>query len=100
MPVPFEDQLTEHLFVKAPAGPAPGPTPGGAVDDRTDEPDDLLEPDWDQPRRFSRLTVALAISVLVVLAFAVGAFTAGALAGPPDAACYPPGGPPAATTAP
>jgi hypothetical protein len=100
-PTSFEDQPTErHLFAKAPAGTAGAPTADTAADDRTDEPDDLLEPDWDQPRRFSRLTVALALSVLVVLAFAAGAFTAGALAGPPDAACYPPDAPPAAATGP
>ncbi|WP_214405400.1 hypothetical protein [Pseudonocardia lacus] len=79
-PGPFEDQPTEHLFVGAPAA---GTT--------TDDPDDdLLEPDWDQPRRFSRLTVALAIGILVVLAFAGGAFVAGAASGPAGAACYPP----------
>ncbi len=98
-PTSFEDQPTErHLFAKAPAGPTGVPTADGAADDRTDEPDDLLEPDWDQPRRYSRLTIALAIGVLVVLAFAFGAFTAGALRGPADALCTPPGEPPAATT--
>jgi len=99
-PTPFQDRPTErHLFAEAPAEPAPFPTTDdAAADDRPDEPDDLLEPDWDQPRRYSRLTIALAIGVLVVLAFAVGAFTAGALRGPADALCTPPGEPPAAAT--
>ncbi|MCO1658562.1 hypothetical protein [Pseudonocardia humida] len=98
-PTPFEDQPTErHLFAKAPAGSTAAPTADPTPDDRTDDPDDLLEPDWDQPRRYSRLTVALAIGILVVLAFAAGAFVAGALAGPAGTACYPPSGSPPATT--
>jgi hypothetical protein len=89
-PGPFEDQPTQQLFATAPAGTAADPAAGETPDDRTDDPDDLLEPDWDQPRRYSRLTVALAVGVLVVLAFAGGAFVAGSLAGPADVVCTPP----------
>jgi hypothetical protein len=90
---PFEDQPTQQLFTKAPAATPTVP----AVDETADE-GDLLDEDWDQPRRYSRLTVALAIGILVVLAFAGGAFVAGALRGPADALCTPPGGPPAAAS--
>jgi hypothetical protein len=64
------------------------------VVDETADDGDLLDEDWDQPRRYSRLTIALAIGILVVLAFAGGAFVAGAAAGPAEAVCTPP---PAAT---
>ena len=90
-PGPFEDQPTQQMFSKAPAAAPSVPTADESADDG-----DMLDEDWAQPRRWSRLTVALAIGILVVLAFAGGAFVAGALNGPADAACYPP----ATTTAP
>jgi hypothetical protein len=47
-----------------------------------DDPyDDLLEPDWDRPKRTSRLTVALVAALLVVLGFAGGVLTERAVSG-------------------
>jgi hypothetical protein len=89
-PGPFEDQPTQQLFAKAPAA-----TPSVPTADETADDGDMLEEDWDQPRSYSRLTVALAIGILVVLAFAGGAFVAGA--GQADPLCTPPSGPPAAS---
>ena len=41
--------------------------------------DDLLDPDWEPPRRTSRLTVALVAALIFVLGFACGVLTQRAL---------------------
>jgi hypothetical protein len=57
-----------------------------------DDPyDDLLDPEWEQPKRTSRLTVALVAALLVVLGFAGGALTQRAIT--PDAPTTVTGGP-------
>jgi hypothetical protein len=40
-----------------------------------DSHDDLLEPEWEQPKRTSRLTVALVAALIFVLGFAGGVLT-------------------------
>jgi hypothetical protein len=53
--------------------------------------DDLLDPEWEQPRKTSKLTVVLVAALLVVLGFAGGALTQRALT--PDAPTTITGGP-------
>jgi hypothetical protein len=43
--------------------------------------DDLLDPEWERPKRTSRLTLALVAALLVVLGFAGGVLTERAVGG-------------------
>jgi hypothetical protein len=53
--------------------------------------DDLLDPEWERPKRTSRLTVALLAALIFVLGFAGGALTQRAVT--PDAPTTVTGGP-------
>jgi hypothetical protein len=53
--------------------------------------DDLLDPEWERPRRTSRLTVALVAALIFVCGFAGGALTQRALT--PDTPTVVTGGP-------
>ena len=53
--------------------------------------DDLLDPEWEQPKRTSKVTVALLAALIFVLGFAGGVLTQRALM--PDAPTMVTGGP-------